>query len=70
MIIKKTNLNFTPYLIRHFYGYALNLGIISPIFEAIPKNALSRKEGKFKKSRSFSRTKQKGGMRKNGYEKR
>ncbi|MGC9123756.1 MAG: hypothetical protein ACP5IB_06810 [Thermoplasmata archaeon] len=53
MIIKKTNLNFAPYLIRHFYGYALNLGIISPIFEAIPKmpylerRANSKNQGPF-----------------------
>jgi hypothetical protein len=63
MFIENFKLKFEPYEHWYFYGYALNLGIISPIFEAIPKNALSRKEGKFKKSRSFFKG-QKGGMRK------
>ncbi len=42
MSIKNSKLKFEPFLAWYFYDYTLNLGIISPIFEAIPKNVLSR----------------------------
>jgi hypothetical protein len=64
MSFEKLNLISKPYEHWYFYGDALNLGIISPIFEAIPKNALSRKEFLLRIKVLFSMTKQKGGMRK------
>ncbi|MGB9677952.1 MAG: hypothetical protein ACPLZ9_04965 [Candidatus Ratteibacteria bacterium] len=59
-------LNLPPLVLGYFLGYALKLGIISPIFEVIPKNTSKQVRVITKIKVLFSRTKNKKGGIKDG----